>query len=118
MAARTVIVTGGFGVLGSAVAEAFAHAGDRVARVDYASAPAHGAPANRLDVGNVDLSDHPPAEQCIAEVARKLGGVDILVNVAGGFTWQTLADGALDVWSRMFAMNALTCATISKAALP
>lgn len=30
---RSIIVTGGFGVLGQAVAEAFVQAGDRVARV-------------------------------------------------------------------------------------
>ena len=34
--ARSVIVTGGFGVLGQAVAEAFAASGDKVARIDFA----------------------------------------------------------------------------------
>jgi len=38
--ARSIIVTGGFGVLGQAVAEAFAAAGDKVARIDFVPSPA------------------------------------------------------------------------------
>ena len=44
--ARSVIVTGGFGVLGQAVAAAFAAQGDRVARIDFApAAPAPTEPS-------------------------------------------------------------------------
>lgn len=46
-----------------------------------------------------------------------MGGVDVLVNVAG-FTFETLADGGPDTWARMFAMNAATCVNMTKAALP
>jgi NAD(P)-dependent dehydrogenase (short-subunit alcohol dehydrogenase family) len=46
------------------------------------------------------------------------GGIDVLVNVAGGFTWETLEGGSLDSWARMQAMNLTTNATITKLALP
>jgi len=46
------------------------------------------------------------------------GGLDVLVNIAGGFVWQTLADGGPETWSKMFAMNALTAVTMTRAALP
>ena len=49
---------------------------------------------------------------------RTAGGIDVLVNVAGGFVWQTLDDGGPETWARMFAMNATTCVTMTKAALP
>lgn len=115
--ARSIIVTGGFGTLGRAVAAAFAAQGDRVARVDFAPSalePLDGA----LDLGGVDLTDKAAADQAVAAVAAAFGGVDVLVNVAGGFIWQTLADGGSDIWARMFAMNATTCVNMTKAALP
>jgi NAD(P)-dependent dehydrogenase (short-subunit alcohol dehydrogenase family) len=114
--ARSVIVTGGFGVLGQAVAEAFAAAGDKVARVDFApgaAKPVEGA----LDVGGVDLTDAAATAAALDTVRAAHGGIDVLVNVAGGFTWETLEGGSLDSWARMQAMNLVTNATITKAAL-
>lgn len=117
MTARTVVVTGAFGILGGAVATAFAAAGDRVARVDYAPAPAK-TPAGYLDFGGVDLTDYSATQKLVAEIVAALGSIDVLVNVAGGFIWETLADGGSATWNRMFAMNAITCVNMTKAALP
>ncbi|BBD98422.1 short-chain dehydrogenase [Sphingobium amiense] len=115
--ARTIIVTGGFGELGRRVAAAFAAQGDRVARVDFApTAPE--ALAGALDLGGVDLTDADAAAAVVDQVTAALGSLDVLVNIAGGFVWQTLADGGPATWTRMFAMNALTCVTMTKAALP
>jgi NAD(P)-dependent dehydrogenase (short-subunit alcohol dehydrogenase family) len=115
--ARSIIVTGGFGTLGRAVAAAFAAQGDRVARVDFA-ASAPEPLAGGIDLGGVDLTDAAAAQKAVADVAAAFGGVDVLVNVAGGFVWQTLADGGSETWARMFAMNATTCVNMTKAALP
>ncbi|MCB4858813.1 SDR family NAD(P)-dependent oxidoreductase [Sphingobium sp. PNB] len=117
MTARTVVVTGAFGILGGAVASAFAAAGDRVARVDYAPAPAE-TPAGCLDMGGVDLTDFSATQKLVADIVEALGSIDVLVNVAGGFIWETLADGGSATWNRMFAMNATTCVNMTKAALP
>lgn len=117
MASRSIIVTGGFGVLGRAVASAFAAQGDRVARIDFASSspdPLEGG----LDVPGVDLTDPAAADKAVADIVAAFGSVDTLVNVAGGFVWQTLADGGSDTWTRIFAMNATTCVNMTKAALP
>lgn len=117
MASRNIIVTGGFGVLGRAVAEALAAAGNRVARVDFAP-PLAEPLANGVDIGGVDLTDGASAAKVVADVVAAFGSVDILVNIAGGFTWETLGDGDVATWNRMFAMNTVTCATMIKAALP
>lgn len=117
MTARTVVVTGAFGILGGAVAAAFAAAGDKVARVDYAPAPAE-SPAGCLDWGSVDLTDFSATQAVAADIVKTLGSIDVLVNVAGGFIWETLADGGSATWNRMFAMNATTCVNMTKAALP
>jgi NAD(P)-dependent dehydrogenase (short-subunit alcohol dehydrogenase family) len=103
--------------LGGAVAAAFAATGDRVARIDYAPAPAEALPGG-LDIGGVDLTDAAAAERAVADIVVGLGSISVLVNVAGGFVWETLADGGSATWSRMFAMNAVTCVNMTKAALP
>lgn len=102
---------------GGAVAAGFAAQGYRVARVDYAPAPAEPL-AGGVDLGGVDLTDAAAAQKAVADVVAALGSVDVLVNVAGGFVWETLADGGDTTWSRMFAMNAITCVNMTKAALP
>jgi NAD(P)-dependent dehydrogenase (short-subunit alcohol dehydrogenase family) len=114
---RSIIVTGGFGVLGRAVAEAFRAQGDRVARVDFAAQAADANPGG-VDIGGVDLTDAAAAASVVEQVRAAFGGIDVLVNVAGGFAWQTLADGGPEGWARMYAMNATTCVTMTKAALP
>lgn len=115
--ARSIIVTGGFGVLGQAVAEAFAAQGDKVARIDFAASPAMSL-AGSLDIGGLDLTDAQMTAAALDHVKQAHGGIDVLVNVAGGFTWETLEEGSLDSWARMQAMNLMTNATITKLALP
>lgn len=117
MAGRVVIVTGGFGVLGRAVATAFAAQGDKVARVDFA-ADAPDPNPDGIDIGGTDLTDMGASLRAVDQVLSAFGGIDILINIAGGFTWQTLRDGDIAAWQRMFAMNVLTSATMTKAALP
>lgn len=114
---RSIIVTGGFGILGQAVAEVFAQAGDRVARVDFAASSA-ALLDDTLDIGGVDLTDIHATQDALDQVMAAHGGIDVLVNVAGGFTWETLEEGSLDSWAKMQAMNLLTNATITKLALP
>jgi NAD(P)-dependent dehydrogenase (short-subunit alcohol dehydrogenase family) len=115
--ARSVIVTGGFGILGEAVAKAFADAGDKVTRIDFA--PEAKAPiAGALDIGGVDLTDAASTKAALDKVIDANGGIDVLVNVAGGFTWETLEGGAIATWAKMQSMNLLTAATITQLALP
>jgi len=117
MSGRSVIVTGGFGALGKIVAAAFAAQGDKVARVDFAPRPSEENPLG-LDLPGVDLTQPTAAEAACAKVAAAFGGIDVLLNVAGGFTWETLADGSVATWQRLHAMNAVTAVTMIKAALP
>ena len=114
---QSVIVTGGFGILGQAVAQEFAAQGDKVTRIDFADKPAD-SPKGMLDLGNVDLTDPDQTQTALDTVIAKHNTIDVLVNVAGGFVWETMEDGSLDSWARMQAMNVTTAATIIKAALP
>ena len=113
---RSVIVTGGFGALGQIVAKAFSDEGDKVARIDFAPEAASKL-AGALDIGGVDLTDQAATRVALDRVVKALGGIDVLVNIAGGFTWETLEDGSIDSWARMQSMNLMTAATITKLAL-
>lgn len=120
MTKRRVVVTGGFGVLGLAVARAFAATGAVVAVVDRAAATAeHSAEfaAPHCALGGVDLTSEAHARDAIGTAAAALGGIDVLVNVAGGFRWQKLEDGSIETWDAMFAINLKTTVLASRAAL-
>jgi NAD(P)-dependent dehydrogenase (short-subunit alcohol dehydrogenase family) len=119
---RRVIVTGAFGALGRAVGAAFAQRGARVAAVDLASAPPEGL-TERLGerpviLGGCDLSDPDGARRAVETSVAQLGGLDALINVAGGFAWQTLADGDAATWERLYALNVGTCANMCRSATP
>ena len=112
---RTLVITGGHGVLGRAVLEAARADGLNVAVVDHARGQT--APDGVLELGGVDLTDPAAAQQAMAAVAERFGGVDALLNIAGGFVWQT-TDDAEPAWDRMFALNLKTALNASRAALP
>jgi NAD(P)-dependent dehydrogenase (short-subunit alcohol dehydrogenase family) len=114
---KVIAVTGGFGVLGRAVAEAARAAGAEVAAIDFVAAPtADDDGVARID--GVDLADPDAAVEAMAAIVARFGRLDALVNVAGGFRWQTLADGPFGSWEKLYRMNVLTAAAASKAALP
>ncbi len=113
---RVFAVTGGFGVLGLAVAEALARRGATVALIDQA-APPGALPAGALVAGGVDLAEGGEAQTVMARIAQQAGGLDGLVNVAGGFVWERLEGGALDTWDAMFRINLRSAVAACQAAL-
>ncbi len=118
---RVVLITGAFGVLGAAVARRFAGEGARVVLVDRVAAPPWAQrefPAPHLLIGDVDLADAAAATQAMQRAAAVTGGLDVLVNVAGGFQWQLLGEGELAIWDAMFTMNLKTAVVACRAALP
>lgn len=112
-----IVVTGGFGALGRALGDALLAGGARVALLDLAPVPA-GLPDGVLPCGGVDLNDAAAAQRCLAQVAQHFGGLDGLVNVAGGFAWESSADGDIATWDRLYAMNVRNTLLATQAALP
>ena len=74
--------------------------------------------ANRIELGGVDLSDAAQAKKAIDAVAAHFGRCDALINIAGGFAFETVAEGDPKTWQRMFALNLLTALNASRAAIP
>jgi 3-oxoacyl-[acyl-carrier protein] reductase len=117
MDGKVVVVTGASGALGRVVAEAALAQGARVAGVDHAGSPLP-ATGNRIELGGVDLSDAAQAQKAIAAVASHFGRLDALINIAGGFAFETIADGDPETWQRMYALNVLTALNASRSAIP
>ena len=46
------------------------------------------------------------------------GRLDALVNIAGGFAFETVADGDPKTWQHMYALNVLTALNASRSAIP
>ncbi|CAB3746191.1 SDR family NAD(P)-dependent oxidoreductase [Paraburkholderia solisilvae] len=116
---KIVAVTGAFGALGFVTAQVLAQRGAQVALIGRGAAPAT-LPlelAQACVVEHVDLTDPQAAQHAIATIAARFGGLDALVNIAGGFRWETIADGSADSWERMFDVNVKTALNASKAAL-
>jgi len=120
-AGRSVVVTGGFGNLGLAVARAFRAQGASVALLGHAQPSAQlraEFPTPHCLLGGVDLTQMASATAAAEALQKALGGVDVLVNIAGGFRWQTVEQGDLDTWDEMYAMNLKTAVVATKALLP
>ncbi|SDS90386.1 NAD(P)-dependent dehydrogenase, short-chain alcohol dehydrogenase family [Halopseudomonas litoralis] len=116
---RAVIVTGGFGVLGSALTRLLLERGAQVAALDLNEVPASlVATADFLPLGKVNLTETTSAEQAMTRVVDTFGHIDAVVNVAGGFAWETFESGSLDTWDRLYQMNVRTAIVSTKAALP
>lgn len=116
---KRIIVTGGFGTLGAAVVRAALDAGAKVAAVDRADAPHANVDLGTAQrFGSVDLADADQAKATIDNASRALAGLDALVNIAGAFRWETLADGKLDTWDLLYRINLRTAVAASQAALP
>lgn len=114
--AESIIVTGAAGTLGQAVVAELARAGFDPLGLDLADdMPDCGQSSF---VGGVDLADEGQAAAAIARLAGGRTSLAGLANVAGGFAWETVGDGAIETWERMHRTNVTTTLACSRAALP
>ena len=88
---QRVIITGASGGLGTVVVMAFAEAGWEVAGLDRSS--------------GADLSTPESAKAAVERAVAKLGGLDAVIHLVGGFALGTMAETEDTVWRKMWAMN-------------
>jgi NAD(P)-dependent dehydrogenase (short-subunit alcohol dehydrogenase family) len=117
MNGKAIVITGALGALGKVVAEEALARGARVAGIDHAVSQ-FAATADRIELGGVDLTDAAQAKQAIDKAAAHFGRLDALINIAGGFTFETVTDGDPATWQRMYALNVATALNASRAAIP
>ena len=116
-----VVVTGAFGVLGRALCTRLELAGYGVLMVDsQASVPADWPAALETQrcVYGVDLRDAQATAAAFNEALGDLGGAYALVNIAGGFAYETIQAGSIATWDAMYETNLKTAVNATQAVLP
>jgi NAD(P)-dependent dehydrogenase (short-subunit alcohol dehydrogenase family) len=111
---KIVAVTGAAGVLGRETVALLARGGWQVVGIDLAPMPPDGL---MLALGEIDLANEAAMAAAAVRIAG-LGRLDGLVNIAGGFRWETVADGSAETWDRLYAINVRTALVTSRALLP
>jgi len=122
---QVILVTGGTGALGSAVARAFLGEGANVV-VTYRAQPEYEdlarllpAAGGKLKGFNVDVTDERAMLGMIAAVNGEFGRIDVLVNTVGGYS------GGAKLWEvesatleRMLALNLRSAFVSARSVLP
>jgi NAD(P)-dependent dehydrogenase (short-subunit alcohol dehydrogenase family) len=111
---KRYIVCGAFGALGCAVSKTLSAAGHHVVGIDVATLP-EGFVGQAM--GGVDLTSEQQVVEAFDKAASPTGQFDGLVNVVGGFAWEPIADGVIETWDKMYAINLRTTAIACRAAL-
>ena len=118
LAGKRIVVTGAFGSLGKQVVTMALAAGAKVAAVDYAPAEGQQQQDGLVLLGGADLTSVESAQAAFAEAKQQLGGIDGLVNIAGGFAWETFAGSGVDTWDKMYNINLRTAVIACQSAVP
>jgi NAD(P)-dependent dehydrogenase (short-subunit alcohol dehydrogenase family) len=117
MDGKVIVVTGALGALGRVVADEALARGAHIAAVDHAPTQVPATPT-RMELGGVDLTDAAQARKAIDAVVSHFGRLDALINIAGGFAFEAVAEGDPKTWQRMYALNVLTALNASQSAIP
>jgi NAD(P)-dependent dehydrogenase (short-subunit alcohol dehydrogenase family) len=108
LAGRRGVITGGASGIGRGLVDAFAAAGATVAVFDQDAGGAQEAAAaagpGALAFG-VDVTDEAGIADAMDDAARRLGGLDFLVNNAGIRHMAPFTEHGVDVWRRTIDVN-------------
>ena len=122
---RVVVITGAAQGIGAVTARAFAEQHARVALLDIDEAGAKKiageitAAGERALVVRTDVTDDESVAHAISSTISEFGGLDVLVNCAGGYTrLATVEDMPLEEWDRTVALNLRSVFITCHAAIP
>lgn len=121
LAGKVAIVTGGTGGLGIAVVDRLLTAGATVI-IPYVHQEAFQGLAERLPtvIGvQLDLTDETATRSAYTTIANAHGGIDILVNAAGGFAGgEPVHQTSWELWQSQIDINLKTAVISCAAAIP
>jgi NAD(P)-dependent dehydrogenase (short-subunit alcohol dehydrogenase family) len=123
---RVAVITGGAGGIGAATGRLFCEEGARVVLVDRDAAAMDAVAAEiRAAVPGaalrdlvLDTAEEAAAARIVAEARNAFGPLEVLVNNAGIRAYEPLAEATAETWQRIIAVNLLSHAHLTRAALP
>jgi NAD(P)-dependent dehydrogenase (short-subunit alcohol dehydrogenase family) len=104
-----IFVTGAASGIGAATVELLRDQGAAVVGVDIAEAPG---------IDRCDVTDVASVDRAMASAVDRLGGLDVLCNVAGINQFSHFGDLSRDMWDRHLAVNLTGPMLVTQAALP
>lgn len=124
-AGKTIVITGGAGGLGKAIASAFLEAGANVAicdvnhdRLNATSAEWEEKHSGKYLTAQTNITEEEAVNKFFAEASAKFGRVDMLINNAGVMDkFDAAGTTPLDLWNRVISINLTGAFLCSKAAV-
>ena len=122
----TVVITGGAGGIGMALARAFGGAGAKIAILDLPSSPLDHANSELASAGieaialPCDITDRAEVVHTMDAVRSAFGGIDVLINNAGTVHRSAFAETRPEVFRKVMEVNlfgALHCTQVCLADL-
>lgn len=108
------VVTGGSSGIGAAVARELDRRGARVAVIDRAQSADDG----RTTFARADITSDEEVRAAMTLIGTELGAVDVVINNAGIGATGDVARNDDDEWHRVYDVNVVGIARVTRAALP
>lgn len=121
---RSVLITGGTGVLGAAVTNRFLEDGHHVvatSKVGEHPETVVGSVGHlqHFHLLQADVTDWNSVSGLVEQVVGKLGTIQVLIHLVGGWAGgQPLQDVSLETWQRIFDLNLRSAFLCTRAVLP
>jgi NAD(P)-dependent dehydrogenase (short-subunit alcohol dehydrogenase family) len=118
---KVAVVTGAGSGIGRATTLLLAREGARVLAVDVNLAAAEETATlagGAVLTAQADVSEEAPVEELFARCEQELGPPAVLANIAGVGSTTNAPDTSLEVWDRVFAVNARGTFLCCKHAIP
>lgn len=115
----TVLITGGTGAIGAAIAEEFAKTDDAIFTYNKRAEQAREFEKRfRCTSTQMDICDERSVETAVQSILRKFGHIDVLVNNAGISLIKPFLDTSYEDWQRMIDVNLTGIFSVTKAVVP
>jgi NAD(P)-dependent dehydrogenase (short-subunit alcohol dehydrogenase family) len=107
---KTVLITGGTGALGTALVEEFLNSGDTVLVTDIREPTAEFLDnfsdfKNKLNCFVLNVLDETELKNFALHVKKSYNGLDILINVVGGFSMSKIMETSEAEFDKMINLN-------------